>query len=255
MLRVSCTFGIGLCVAMIVPSLADAQSAKQIIDTMADRNATGFQSGESTTTVTLALKNGKTRVWTIKARGVKKGAATWSRLTFLDPPADRGVELLMLDSGHGAQQYLYLPKTGRSRPIAGAQKNASFMGTDFTYGDLESKDARKGTPTRLADEGCGGGTCFRVDVAASDTQSPYGLVRLWIAQRTYLPMKVEYYEGATLAKTLAGDDVQTAEGRTYLRSFHMDNHKRGSRTTVVVTSLDGRARFPDAIFDKENLGK
>ena len=55
---------------------------------------------------------------------------------FTSPSSQAGLAFLSLP---GNIMYLYLPAFGKERRIASHVKNQGFAGTDFSYGDMESK--------------------------------------------------------------------------------------------------------------------
>ena len=119
-----------------------------------------------------------------------------TRIEFIEPADVRGTTLLLLEQAGEEDdlQYLYLPAFKKTRRIAGSQKNGSFMGSDFTYADMESRDAQEGTKTREANTTVGGQDSFRISVLSSDPESDYSKVELWIHTQLFLPLKTEFYD-------------------------------------------------------------
>ena len=61
-------------------------------------------------------------------------------VVFNGPPAVRGTAFLQFDHrDRDAEQWLYLPELRRVRKITSSSKNDKFMGTDFSYRDLEAR--------------------------------------------------------------------------------------------------------------------
>ena len=190
------------------------------------------------------------------ARG--KDGRLKSRVTFLEPADAVGTELLILEEGGGAaSQYLWLPKTARLRRISGSQRNEAFMGTDFSFGDLQGRGLQTGEAKSAGAEAIGGAPCSRVDVQITDGEDSYGKVQLWIDERLMLARQIKFFDKAAVhVKTLVVDQVQAGEpGRTVMKKFRMINHLRNSVTTVETRDIDTRTPLPEALFVPEALGK
>mgnify|MGYP003346826444 CR=1 FL=1 len=161
----------------VAAQAADDPAARKLLDDVAAKNAAGFQTGQSKTAITLRLANGKEKTWLTLARAARFGGKLRTRVTFLEPAEDRGVELLMLEEQKGrTAQYLWLPKMRRLRPVGGSQKSQPFMGTDFSFGDLEGA----GLVARR----------IRCDVRAGQqllTGQRFGMIRFGSRLDVYLP--------------------------------------------------------------------
>src|SRR5215510_13714917 len=57
---------------------------------------------------------------------------------FLAPPDERGTKLLTIENMERQDDhFLYLPFLGRVKRIYGGRRQESFLGTDFTFEDME----------------------------------------------------------------------------------------------------------------------
>ena len=249
-----------LAMALSLPGLAlaaDDPAARKIIDTMEAHNSAGFQTGQSKTLITLKLANGKEKTWVTLARVARKDGKLRTRVTFLEPAESVGTELLMLEQGKGqVAQYLYLPKTRRLRRMGGSDKNTAFMGTDFSFGDLESAGLQKGQAKKLGNDAVGGIPCAHLDVVSDDPEEAYGHVELWIDEKASVPRQMKFFgkDGAPV-KTLIVDAVGDVDGHATLKKFRMLGLQRGSVTTVETRDIDTKAVLVDGLFDPDSLGR
>ncbi len=253
-------FLIAIAVAAVgSPARAADAEARALLTEMEKRHSTGWQGGEARTSLTLTLANGKQRVWVLVTRSVRDQGRVRSRATFLEPADSRGVELLVLEGGDGhAVQYLYLPKTKRTRRIGGSQRNAPFMGTDFSFADLEGGGwAAQSDVVKLDDEVVAKATCHHLRVTFhDDAQAAYGKLELWIDRSDKLPRRIRFFDrDGKLAKTLTVEEIEANAGKPILRRLRMENHLRASVTTVVVEKIEADKRFPAAIFEPASLGR
>ena len=149
----------------------------------------------------------------------------------------------MLEQGKGqaAQQFLWLPKMRRLRRIGGSQRNAAFMDTDFSFGDLDSHGMQGGETKKLSNEPVGGVPCAHVEVTTPDPDEAYSKIELWIDEKLSVPRQMTFYgKDGKLVKTLTVDAI---DGST-LKKFHMQNHVRGSTTTAGASRSAALCALP-----------
>src|SRR6185369_10570731 len=95
--------------------------------------------------LTVVNREGKVRkkAWQSYREGYAGSAKNLIR--FSAPPEVKGVGFLSLSRAAGASQdqWLYLPSMKRERRIAPQDREASFVGTDFNYEDMEEFDHEK----------------------------------------------------------------------------------------------------------------
>lgn len=241
-----------------VAHAADDAAARKVLQQVADRNSAGFQTGQSKTRITLTLADGRSKSWLTLARVARKDNKLRTRVTFLEPADQVGTELLILEqSGGAAQQYLWLPKTKRLRRIAGSQRSEPFMGTDFSFADLEGSSLKTGEAKALGKETVAGVPCTHVAVQIPGADEVYSKIELWIDEKASVPRKLTFFDKAGKhVKTMLVDSVRDAGGgKTLLEKFRMQNHLRNSVTTVETRDVDQNASLPDALFAPESLGR
>jgi len=235
----------------------DGLSASQIVEKMLDGDNLGISTGRSTTTRTIQNKRGQERVRTVDVKSIKVDGMNWTLVTFVEPADVAGTKLLSKEVKNGADiQYLYLPALKEKRRIAGSAKNESFMGTDFTYNDMEQRGIEDGAYTRHPDAKHSGIDCFKVESVPNDEDSEYSKMEMWIDKEDYLPLKVYFYDkkGAH-AKTMVAQMVEPIGGVMTITKLMMKNVKKGSKTTMKMKNLDRKKSFPKSVFDENALDK
>jgi len=88
-------------------------------------------------------KNGKKRVRELKTFAKDKGEDTLKVLFFLSPADVKETAFLTYDyedSNRDDDQWLYLPALQKTKRIASSDKSSAFMGSDFTYSDMTSRN-------------------------------------------------------------------------------------------------------------------
>ena len=251
---------VALCAVACIPSAVRAQAltGDEIVEQMIAHDSFGLESGDATLSLEIRNSRGDVRVRTLRARGDRKFDLRRSRVVIMEPADVRGTAILLLEQAGDRDdlQYIYLPEYKKAKRITGSQKNGSFLGSDLTYADLESRDAKDGKKTRLPDGKVAGQPVHHVRIEINDDESDYGHLDLYIHQKYHLPLKMEFFDrGDQLLKTLFAKKVQKKGGKIVVSRMLLKNHKRGTQTVLQIDSLDPEAAFTDAIFDKDALGR
>ena len=88
-------------------------------------------------------KNKNKRVRDLKVFTKEKGDDTLKLMFFLTPADVKNTAFLTYDyedSNRDDDQWLYLPELQKVKRIASSDKSSSFMGSDFTYSDMTSRN-------------------------------------------------------------------------------------------------------------------
>jgi hypothetical protein len=173
-------------------------------------------------------------------------------------PADlAGAGFLQIQKRDGDDdRFLFLPELKRSRRIAGNLRGTSFMGTDFSFADLDRRDLRESNTTKLPDENVGPHACFRLQTTPKRSDSPYSLVELWVRKDNYLPLKMKMYDRAkVLFKTFTAQEVRRISGRWYITKSRMVDHVQTHETELVIENIAPATDIADDEFTVRNLEK
>lgn len=174
---------------------------------------------------------------------------------FEAPSSVEGVAFLMTQREREPdEQYLYLPKFKSTRRIGGAgERQGSFMGSDFSYADLERKDVREATYELLADEPVGGKPCAHV-VAKPKGPSAYGRVELWIRREDAVALRIAMFDAeGKLLKTTSTKRVRTVAGEPVIVESRTENAQNGHVTELVIDDIARDDSLDDAFFAPANL--
>ena len=130
-----------LVVSLLFPLSLFAITADEIAKQVDERDE-GDKS-ISTMEMTLIDKQGNNRVRKMKSYTMDKGEDTQSVIFFMSPADVRNTAFLTYDyddSSKDDDQWLYLPALKKTKRIASSDKSSSFMGSDFTYSDMTSRE-------------------------------------------------------------------------------------------------------------------
>src|SRR5262247_396105 len=114
------------------------------------------------------------------------GGKTEKRIyRFLSPADVQGTSVLVFDYEAKADDvWIYLPALRKTRRIVSSQKTQSFMGSEFSYGDLNIPPLDDYNYTLVKEEDYGGEGCFVVDVVPkkkeTGTEEGYSKKTFWV---------------------------------------------------------------------------
>ncbi|MFH0780981.1 MAG: outer membrane lipoprotein-sorting protein [Pseudomonadota bacterium] len=224
----------------------------------ADRRTNGF--GDCVADMKMVLRNRekqesvrlmRSRLLEVKDDGDKS-------LTIFDTPPDVR-ETALLTSSHKAgddDQWLYLPALRRVKRISSSNKSGSFMGSEFSYEDLGSREVEKYSYRYLMDGEVDGKSCYMIELVPKDREnSGYSRIVSWLDQKEYRPLKEEYYDQKNrLLKTLKLEDYRIYLGFLW-RAHHlkMMNHHNGRETELFFSNLRFGTGLTDDDFSRTSL--
>lgn len=169
-------------------------------------------------------------------------------------PADiKGTGVLQVEHLEGDDDlWVYLPALRKSRRLVANNKKDSFVGSDFSYGDITLPKVDKFRHTLLRSEKLDDQDCYVIEsVPANDAvkdNSGYSRKITWVRKDNFVESKVEYYDlaGRLLKTQLTSKHqlVEPARGRWFAMYREMTNHQTGHRTTITASKAE-----PVAISD------
>jgi hypothetical protein len=120
---------------------ADETKARDIMEKVEERD--DGDNGSSDMEMILTDKNGKERIRKIRSFMKDMDDDTYRIMFFIHPADVKDTGFLNYDyddPDKDDDQWLYLPALHKTKRIATSDKSGSFMGSDFTYSDMTSRD-------------------------------------------------------------------------------------------------------------------
>lgn len=157
----------------------------------------------SNTTMTLTNKAGKQRVrktfGTSKLQG--NGIDNMRMTRFLEPADVKGtVSLLIEHADKDDDIWIYLPSVKKVRRLVSSNKRDSFVGTDFSYGDIIGHKVQEWTHTLVKEEAVDGKSCYVIEsLPRNDTikaNTGYSKRISWIQKDNFVTLKGALYDEA-----------------------------------------------------------
>jgi len=193
--------------------------------------------------LTVVNKDGKVRKkgW----KSFREGYAGDARnlIRFTDPPEVKGVGFLSI-ARPGLQnpdQWLYLPSMKRERRIAAQDRDASFVGTDFNYEDMEEFDHEKYKVALQGEQTVEGHPCHVITAIPLEKggKSVYEKIILYLRKDILYLLREDLYRKGERepGKRLVLSDIQNVDGHWVARKWEMCDLKKGSKTTVLLKEI------------------
>jgi len=175
---------------------------------------------------------------------------------FMSPSDIAGTKFLMVEkAGGGTEQHIYLPGLKRTRRVVGREQEGSFMGSDFTYSDLNRKEDKGAKNARLPDENIGKEPTYVLESKAGSGSPGYAKIRTWIRKSDFIPLRTQFYDADDkLVKTLYVRRTKDIEGKPAVVEAYMKS-SNGHATELVVDSVEPKRDLPDAAFSPLTLDR
>ena len=242
-----------LCLSFAVG--AYAVTGTEIVQKVHDRD--DGDSAASETTMILINDKGQEKERTIRMISKDYGDLSKSMIRFLAPADVKGTGFLVWENAdRDDDQFLYLPALKQDpRRIASSEKSSRFMGTEFTYEDMENRKVEKDTHTYLNDEEVDGHLCHVVEsVPKEGEESQYGKFISWVRPDIWIPIRIEFYdENMELLKILTVSEIEQIDGIWTTIESTMDNVQEGRKTILRVGEVQYNLDIPDDYFTERYL--
>jgi outer membrane lipoprotein-sorting protein len=208
-------------------------------------------------TMVLINKRGNKRERKIETKRKTSTDGEAKSVAFFLSPADvKGTSFLVWE--HKDQDndvFIYLPALKKIRRIASDQKNQSFMGSDFSYADMENEDVDDAIHKILAEELWEEKACWVIEsIPKPESDSEYGRSVTWVAKENFIPEKVELYDKkGNLYKVM---DVLRAGsvGKEILPlDFTMENVQKNHKTRIILNNVKLDQTIPDSEFTQRAM--
>lgn len=239
----SCLF---LVLAMGLPS--SAQSAADIIKKAEDKLRGEKTFAELKMTI---IRPSWQREITMKSWSLGED---YSLVVITGPARDKGAAFLK----RRKELWNWQPTIERTIKMPPSMMMQSWMGSDFTNDDLVRESSMKNdfTYEMAGKEEVAGRSCFKIILTPKpDAAVVWGKVIMWVDEKDYLEMKVEFYdEDEFLVNTMYGKDVKTLGGKLLPSKMELiPADKPGQKTIVEYLSLDFNVKVDEKYFSLQNL--
>jgi hypothetical protein len=238
--------------------LARAETAAEVIQRVLDSDPWGMSGAEVAARAVLTDKSGSTRELSFSTRSrVHAPPLSKTIVRFTAPPDLSGASFLQVQRKDGDDdRFLFLPDLKRIRRISGGLRANAFMGTDFSFADLDRRDLRDSDAQILGEETVGKFACWHLLVKPKLSDSEYAKMELWVRKDNALAVKwLMYDRSQVLQKTLTAEEMRRVGGRWFISRSRMVNHRDSHTTVLMLEKITPRNDIPDDEFTMRALEK
>ncbi|MGB0452832.1 MAG: outer membrane lipoprotein-sorting protein [Bacteriovoracaceae bacterium] len=186
------------------------------------------------------LKSGSTENRDMQRTKKTVNSLSKSLIVFSSPSSIKGTALLSHEQNErGDDQWLYLPALRKTQRIAPSGKKNYFMGTDFTFADLEDEALSQYDYSCKKLSKCGPDKCYLIEATPKNKRivkdTGYSMRKLWVRNDTYVTVRIKYLDpkGNDL-KTLTNSQWKKY-GKTAWRPRKAVMKRPGLHQTTVLT--------------------
>jgi outer membrane lipoprotein-sorting protein len=246
--------------AVVAMSAAPARAADLSADEIVKRSIESFyyagNSMRARVSMKLINREGKVREreMTILRLNLGKSGDQRYYIYFHGPADIKGTSFLIWKyPAKDDDRWIYVPTLKLVKRIAVDDKRSSFVGSDFTYEDVSSRDLEDETRVLVRNEDLGGRPVYVVE-SKPKTPADYSRRLSWIDRERWLPLKEEYVDARDEPlRTYTADKVEQIGGQWAVTVRTMKNLQSGHRTEVVFRETEYGVGIKEDIFTERYL--
>lgn len=259
---------VGLAVLTGAILIASPLQASQLTGIeVAERVAARAEGEAASRTIQMTLTDRRGRVRQREAIVLKLNEPTLdaTRISYLAPKSVRGVTFLSRELEEKARddRWLYLPATRKVRRIPASDRGDYFLGTDFTYEDVQSDLKFDVADYRFRYEGSEQRRGALLHHISGDPVSQataralgYGAFEAWVDPTCWMPVEIRFFDlkGQAL-KTIHVRDVRQVSGIWTAHEVEAVNHRTGHETLFRYRAVSYPESLPADYFDSTRLSQ
>lgn len=236
-------FTLTLVLIAVASVRAQTPTGRYVMETYKAQDRTEDTSIETRMTLINARGDTRERQVTMLSKTLDDGSRM-QLIRFLSPADVKGTGFLSIENlDRDDDNWLYLPALRKTRRIAGSDKQDRFVGTDFTYEDLDQEKLDAYAYELIGSETTGGVETWIVEAVptAPDKieETAYSKRELWISKDHSLLLQAKFYDrDGAYVKRLQADDIRPVPGTDKWRAYRltMEDVQEGGKTVLEISS-------------------
>lgn len=250
----------GIAAAILVMGGAAAYAAgplgaDEIMTAARDRN--DGKSFMSQVSLILHDKNGNTRVREFTY--LQKDYADSDKFTmFFTTPNDVRDVAFHIENPHEVlgeedSQWMYLPVSRQTRRISTSDKRGAFMGSEYSYADLDKIRVKDYRQTLVGEEQVLGRDCYVIEREPASpevlTKTGYNKLKVWIDKQNSLVMRQDFFDvKGVLVKQMRTREVATVGKIDSIMLSETEHFIDGTRSEMRFSQLQYDVELDDRLF-------
>lgn len=221
----------------------------------------GYESSQSVIEMVLIdqAKNESVRIMhSISLENLEKNGEDGDKslMEFKKPLDVQGTKFLTHEKiNKSNNQWLYLPALKRVKRITSESKSGSFMGSEFSYEDIASREPSKYdySPT-YEEEACENKMCYRYERYPKEANSGYSKQVIWVDTATFTTQKIDFYDRKKELLKTATYSGYKKFGDTYrVSSIVMMNHQNYKSTKLNYIEDEIHLKLDPSLLTERSL--
>lgn len=185
-------------------------------------------------------------------------------VSFLSPSDVRGTTTLLVEhSAADDDMWIYLPAMKKVRRLVASNKKDSFVGTDFSYGDVIGHRVEDWNHRLLREEKVDGRDCYVIESTPKRPEiadnTGYSRRTTWIDKESYVAVRgeIDDLNGDLLKKTVAQDIQKVDAKNNKYQAMRLigENVQTSHKTIIEFKNFKANVGVGDEVFTTRNLEK
>ncbi|MBI5439251.1 MAG: outer membrane lipoprotein-sorting protein [Nitrosomonadales bacterium] len=254
--------------AMLLCAMTLAQAAEINLTEAMQKSLAANKALDSTSdaTFTLTNKTGQERVRkTMGATKLQANGEDNMRMTRFVAPADvKGTVSLLIEHSAGEDDmWIYLPALKKVRRLVSGNKRDSFVGTDFSYGDVIGHKVSDWNYKLLREEVADGEACYVIEATPKSDEvrgsSGYGKRVVWLRKDNFFAIKGDMWdESGQPLKTFHLTELQEVDAARHkwqAMRLESKNLQSGHQTVIRFENFKANQKVRDEFFTTRYMEK
>lgn len=246
---------VGFSLGLMVSTQVAAMSADDILSQVRNRP----DGGDTYANASLVLieKNGSKRVRDLLFLQKDYGKDDKLTLSFTAPADVKGVVLQSINYDEVAQkeddQWMYLPAFRQIRRIAATDKRGSFMGSQFSYIDLDKLRVTDYQQKLLADEKINDRDCYVIERTPASLEvinrTGYHKVNVWVDKASSVVVKQVYFDAKGIPfKEFLARKLEQVQNIWTVTHSEMRDLVNGRTSELIFSKVSYDVGLEDKLF-------
>lgn len=160
--------------------------------------------------------------------------------------------------GKEDSQWMYLPVSRQTRRISTTDKRGSFMGSDYSYADLDKIRVNDYRQKLLGEETLQSRPCYVIEREPASpevlTKTGYNKLKVWVDKQNYLVMQQDFYDvKGVLIKQMRTKQVATVDQIDSIMLSETEHFIDGTRSEMKFNQIKYNVELDDQLFSQAAL--
>jgi len=185
--------------------------------------------------MTIVNKDNKERKRNFELKKLHVDDNSKSLIKFSKPASIKGTKLLTHSlNGNDTYQWLYIPAFKSIKQIFSADKNKSFMGSDFSYSDIAGRLLNQDKHILVKEDD----KYFYITSYPRDENDIYEKLNLIISRDHNVILKIDFYKEGVLYKKLVNKKIQNFSDMYIATHSVMYNYASKGKSQIIINNLE-----------------